>query len=236
MLKKVLFVLSLILLMGGCEWLLKTLSYYTEIVITEPDNGTVIGSSTVSISVDTNFSNIDTITLDYETGSRTYDNPYYNAFYDLEAYRQQEDDSYAKPTDMDFTYTFTGVPLVENSNTLTVSGYDRFTGDTVEDTITLYRDTTGPVITINALPNGGVISGTSVSFSGTVSDVHSSVAAMLYQGDNGEFGNIEKAANGTWSFTLSNLQNGTQTITVLAWDGLGNQSSGNVSVTFTYTP
>lgn len=91
-------------------------------------------------------------------------------------------------------------------------------------TLSFGYDTTSPTLALNAL--GGYK--TPFSITGNVSDGASAVATVLVKIDSGTFAAVTVAASWTWPVpagTFTALSEGTHTVTVLATDGAGNQST-----------
>jgi RHS repeat-associated protein len=113
--------------------------------------------------------------------------------------------------------TFSGqVNLTEGSNTITVVAKDANNNQTV-GTRTVIRDSTPPALTVSQPSNGSITNQSSVTVSGTVSDANAITLKI-----NGTVVTVN--AQGAFSSSLP-LNEGLNTITVLATDAAGNATS-----------
>src|ERR687893_1225677 len=92
-------------------------------------------------------------------------------------------------------------------------------------------DTTNPTISISSPDNGATLTEDSFTVSGTASDSGSGIEKVEVQIDDGSY----NTATGTssWSFDVTNLEEGTHTITAKATDKAGNSATESIEVTYT---
>jgi YD repeat-containing protein len=124
--------------------------------------------------------------------------------------------------------TFSGqVNLTEGSNTITVVAKDANNNQTV-GTRTVIRDSTPPTLTVSQPSNGSITNQSSVTVSGTVSDANAITLKI-----NGTVVTVN--AQGAFSSSVP-LNEGLNTITVLATDAAGNATSVTRTVRKDSTP
>src|SRR5918997_1728211 len=94
-------------------------------------------------------------------------------------------------------------------------------------------DTTNPTISISSPDNGATLTEDSFTVSGTASDSGSGIEKVEVQIDDGSY----NTATGTssWSFDVTNLEEGTHTITAKATDKAGNSATESIEVSYTAT-
>lgn len=112
------------------------------------------------------------------------------------------------------TYSAT-VSLTEGSNTLTVVAKNQVNLSTTV-TRSVVRDMTAPSLSVTSPANNLITAAASVTVSGTVSDAHLSGVTVN--------GSAVTVSGGAWSTTV-NLSAGSNTITVIASDTVGNSST-----------
>ncbi len=118
-------------------------------------------------------------------------------------------------------FYFRNLPLAEGENTLSFEARDR-AGNVAQNSLTLHRDTTPPVLTVSAPVTGTSIAVPSVQVQGAVSDGHFSALHI-----NGTHCPVQ---DGQFSHPL-NLAEGVNTITVTASDSAGNQQTRALTLT-----
>jgi len=97
----------------------------------------------------------------------------------------------------------------------------------------IISDTTSPTITISSPKDGDVLPSGSVVIAGTASDETggSGINEVVVKVDNVDSGTVLPDSQGHWSASVSNLQDGSHTISAVAFDNAGNTQSASVDVT-----
>jgi len=141
------------------------------------------------------------------------------------------------------------IPLASGTNYITVRSYDAAGNQSAGDFLTITRgtttttpppptggggDTTRPVaaITTPTLNSWYTASGSSMNLGGTATD-NVGVTQVRWSSDRG--GNGVASGTTTWSASGIPLQNGTNVITVTAFDAAGNSGVDTVTVTYSGT-
>jgi 5,10-methylenetetrahydrofolate reductase len=128
--------------------------------------------------------------------------------------------------------------LVPGTNTITVVANDSL-GNAGQQQITVTYsppDTQGPTVTISTPANGATVTNSSLLVSGTATDSgrgNNGVSSVTVNGISATGGTVSGSGTANWSATLTLLP-GTNTITVVANDSLGN--AGQQQITVTYSP
>jgi len=127
-------------------------------------------------------------------------------------------------------FTATGVPLLEGSHTITAAATDA-QGNVGTSSITLILDSSPPTVVIDSPAGGATLTQSFITVTGRIDDVVTRAAG----GDN----DATVTVNGLDAFVLNGsfavqlqLQQGLNTITATAQDGVGNTSSSSIQVTF----
>jgi RHS repeat-associated protein len=119
-------------------------------------------------------------------------------------------------------YMAPALPLTEGANTITTTAQDN-AGNTASSTITVYRDTTAPSVTITSPEDGSTVTADSVIVTGTVNDPSAVVRVN---------GVLAQVTNNTFTATVP-LAPGANTITITVTDPAGNAGTATISVTYT---
>lgn len=132
------------------------------------------------------------------------------------------------------TWTASNIALTAGANIITISAEDTV-GNKGEKTLTVTYtppDTAGPVVNITSPTTGGTYSTSSpaVTISGTASD-SSGVNNLTWTNSRGGNGLASGTVN--WSMTNISLADGTNTITITAFDTKGNSSTKTLNVVYT---
>ncbi|HKT70867.1 MAG TPA: Ig-like domain-containing protein, partial [Terriglobales bacterium] len=90
-------------------------------------------------------------------------------------------------------------------------------------------DSVPPAVSISSPANGATVSSSSLAVSGSVSDTSSGIASVLCNGAAATFG------GGAFSCNVT-LNQGSNTVQVVATDAAGNSASANAGVTYTVPP
>jgi hypothetical protein len=127
--------------------------------------------------------------------------------------------------------SLSGVAVCPLPVTVTAQGVSQVNGTAVDKagnssqtTAFVSIDSVPPAISISSPANGSTVSSSSLAVSGSVSDGSSGVAAVLCNGAAATFG------GGAFSCNVT-LNQGDNTVQVMATDAAGNSSSANVGVT-----
>mgnify|MGYP003641032587 CR=1 FL=1 len=126
---------------------------------------------------------------------------------------------------LEVTYS-SSIPLQEGPNSIAVIATDSWANST-SDSITVYRDTAGPIISLTS-DNSASTSSSQAVITGTVTDSGSGLQTLnIANGDMEQ--NILLNDESTFE-VIVNLHEGSNQITILATDVLGNQSSAAVTI------
>lgn len=115
------------------------------------------------------------------------------------------------------------VPLSSGQNTITATATDTV-GNTAQDTVTVARATSGPSLVITSPVDGSATNVQTISVTGTVSDSVSTVSSVTVNGVQATI------TGGTFSASVT-LSNGQNTITVVAGNAVGLNTTETVTVT-----
>src|SRR5215212_11350841 len=131
------------------------------------------------------------------------------------------------------SWSFDVTNLSEGSHTITAQATDK-AGNTATASIKVtyaVPDTTNPTISITSPNDGATLTSDSVTVKGTASDSGSGLEKVEVKIDSGSY----SAATGTgsWSFDVTNLSEGSHTITAQATDKAGNTATASIKVTYT---
>lgn len=99
-------------------------------------------------------------------------------------------------------------------------------------------DSTGPGLSINSHSNGDTISNSSISLSGTASDSgrgDNGISSVTVNGVAASGGTASGSGTANWNHTLT-LNQGANTVTVVARDNSSNQNNTTQSITLHYQP
>ena len=119
------------------------------------------------------------------------------------------------------------VSLQEGTNVITIKAIDASNNTTII-VRNVVRDSTPPSLTISTPSNGLITNQTSVTVSGTATDVHAVTISV-----NGTA--ISVGQNGSWTTSIT-LKQGVNTITIVATDAAGNTTTVSRTVTADWTP
>ncbi|HKW25302.1 MAG TPA: hypothetical protein VJN48_05925 [Terriglobales bacterium] len=127
--------------------------------------------------------------------------------------------------------SLSGVAVCPSPVTVTAQGVSQVNGTAVDKagnssqtTAFVSIDSVPPAISISSPANGSTVSSSSLAVSGSVNDASSGVASVLCNGAAATFG------GGAFSCNVT-LNQGGNTVQVMATDAAGNSSSANVGVT-----
>ena len=124
------------------------------------------------------------------------------------------------------TWTYTpAVALAEGAHTFVATATDAVDNDSASAELTLTIDTLSPAVTAN-----GSVNGSTVTVTGTAEA--DAVLSATFNGVTGPLTNT----NGSYTFTATNVANGTYTFSVTATDAAGNSTVQTTSVTVNVPP
>lgn len=128
------------------------------------------------------------------------------------------------------------ITLNSGENTITVVAADMSNNSIQKQIIVFYDpgDTTPPALSITSPAHNSVVTGASLSVSGTASDSgrgNSGISSVSVNGINASGGTASGANPASWNTSLT-LSPGANTITVVAKDGLNNPTTNSITVTY----
>ena len=124
------------------------------------------------------------------------------------------------------TFHVDGVPLQEGDNEIDAVVVENGTDGAHSDPIVVTRDTTPPTVAISAPNAGAVVSGASVTVSGTTDP---GIGVQVKNSTTGTVANGVSTKKGAFGISVR-LQNGANLLTVVATDAAGNSAQAQVQV------
>lgn len=126
------------------------------------------------------------------------------------------------------SWSKSGVSLAsEGNNTITAIATDNASQASSPASITVYRDTTAPSVSISSPAEGTVTSSSTATISGTASDNSGGSGLSSVSSSTGS----SVSGTSSWSTTV-NLSSGSNTITITATDCAGNTATQSVGIVY----